>query len=421
MNSDKSEIAGGDNVSPKSIAIIATVDTKEAEVKFLHEFISQHGFNAPVLDVCTRYAHSLQAAYPREMICQCGGMKFEELPTLRRDEMMQTMGQGAAIVLRELYDQGELGGVLAIGGNQGTAIAAIAMRALPTGVPKMIVSTVASGNVRPYVGYKDISMMFSVADLLGGPNTVSRMILTNAAGAVMGMAKYGEPMKHGEKPIITTTAFGNTDAAVNAARRLLVEKDFEVIAFHASGACGSAMEELIASGIVQGVLDLTTHELVGEILGYDIYTPIRPRLEEAGKLGIPQVIAPGGLDYFCFGPPDTIPEQFCGRKTHYHNPYNTNVRTTKEELAQVGEVLAEKLNRSRGPVAVMIPLKGWSENGRYGGPLYDPETDAVLVEVLEKRLESRIRLVKIDANINDPIFAQLAASLMQELITESSQ
>ncbi|KYH33473.1 Tm-1-like ATP-binding domain-containing protein [Neomoorella mulderi] len=402
----------------KAIAIIATVDTKEAETRFLQEFITSRGWQAPVLDVSTYLPHGFKAAYPREEICRLGGVEFKDLPALRRDAMMQTMGLGAARVLTGLYARGELAGVLGIGGNQGTAIAAIAMRALPIGLPKVIVSTVASGNIRPYIEYKDIIMMFSVADLLGGPNTVSRTILSNAAWAVMGMAAHGEPLQASDRPVIATTAFGNTNEVVTAARDRLVELGYEVIAFHASGACGSAMEELIEAGLIQGVLDLTTHELIGEVFGEagDIYTPMRPRLEAAGRRGIPQVISLGGLDYFCFGPAESIPPAYRGRPTHYHNPYNTNVRATKEELTRVGGVLAARLNAARGPVAVMVPLKGWSENGRAGGPLHDPEADAALVAALEANLEPRVKLMKLDANINDPVFAASAAAVMHQLM-----
>lgn len=400
----------------ESIAIIVTVDTKEAEAKYLHEFISAHGWDAPVIDVSTRHSHNYKVAFSKEVVSAFGGVQYENLGILRRDEMMQTMGSGAGHILKSLYTQGQLAGVLAVGGNQGTAIAAIAMRTLPIGVPKLIVSTVASGNIRPYVEYKDIAMMFSVSDILGGPNTVSRSILSNAAGALMGMASYGEPMITGRKPVVSVTAFGNTDAAVKACCKLLSELNYEVIAFHASGASGSAMEDIIGQGLIEGVLDLTTHELVGEVFGQDIYTPLLPRLEAAGKLGIPMVIAPGGLDYFCFGPAESIPAPFRDRKTHYHNPYNTNVRTASEELSKVGEVLASKVNASTGPVAILIPMLGWSENGRLGGPLYDPEADSALVKALEDHLVPKVRLIKVDANINDPDFAQIAVQVFRELL-----
>lgn len=403
-------------MAKKSIALIVTVDTKEAEARFLNEYIEAQGFSAPVIDVSTKNPHNYEPEYPREMVCRLGNCEFCDLKHLRRDNMMKTMGEGATKILLDLYAKGELAGVLAVGGNQGTAIASIAMRALPLGVPKLIVSTVASGYVRPYVEYKDIIMMFSVADILGGANTVSRTILSNAAGAVMGMAQYGQPLARGVKPVIATTAFGNTDAAVNQARVVLEEKGYEVIAFHASGASGSAMEYLIEEGYIQGVLDMTTHELIGEVHGDDIYTPLRPRLVEAGKKGIPQVIVPGAIEYFCFGGPDSYPQKYLNRLTHYHNPYNTNVRASKEEIMETARVMADKLNKSLGPVVVMIPLKGFSENGRQGNTLYEPETDQAFIETLEKNLDSKIKMIKIDANINDKEFAEQAAQVMNNLM-----
>lgn len=401
----------------KSIALIVTVDTKELEARFLNEFIEAQGFQSPVIDVSTWNPHGYQAAYPRELVSRLGGVEFRDLKDLRRDNMMKTMGQGATKILMDLYAKGELAGVLAVGGNQGTAIASIAMRALPIGVPKIIISTVASGYVRPYVEYKDIMMIFSVADILGGANTVSRTILSNAAGAIMGMSQYGIPLTRGTKPVIATTAFGNTDAAVNQARVLLEKKGYEVIAFHASGASGSAMEYLIEEGFIQGVLDITTHELLGEIFGDDIYTPLRPRLEEAGKRSIPQVVVPGAVEYFCFGGPDTVPAKYLNRKTHYHNPYNTNIRVTLEEAIETGKVMAEKLNKANGPVVVLIPLRGFSENGRVGNVLHEPETDAGFIASLERHLDPRIKLMKVDANINDRVFSEKAAEIMDQLMT----
>ena len=403
-------------MTQKSIAIIVTADTKEAEARFLNEYIEAQGFKAPVIDVSTRNPHDYEVAYCREDVCRLGDVEYENLCNLRRDHMMKTMGEGAAKILLDLYGKGELAGVLAVGGNQGTAIASIAMRALPIGIPKLIVSTVASGYVRPYVGYKDIMMMFSVSDILGGANTVSRTILTNAAGAVMGMAQYGQPLTRGDKPVIATTAFGNTDAAVNQARVILEAKGYEVIAFHASGASGSAMEHLIEQGYIQGVLDITTHELIGEVFGDDIYTPLRPRLEEAGKKGIPQVIVPGAIEYFCFGGPESVPEKYLNRKTHYHNPYNTNIRATKEEIEKTAEVMAQKLNQSSGPVVVIIPMKGFSENGREANVLCEPETDKSFTESLEKYLDPSIKVIKMEANINDLEFSEKAAQTMHELM-----
>lgn len=403
---------------PKKIAIIATLDTKEQEAAFLEGFIKAKGFKAEVLDVSTYRPHNFKPAYTRQEVMRRGGLEEKDLSFIRRDALMQAVGEGASSILNEIYQKGELAGVIGIGGNQGTAIAAIAMQNMPIGLPKIIVSTVASGNIRPYIRYKDIIVMFSVADLLGGPNIVTRTILSNAAGALIGMAEYGLPLVKDDKKTIAVTSLGNTETAVNNIRELLLEEEYEVIAFHASGACGSAMEELIEENIFWGVLDLTTHELIGEVHGEDIYTPLRPRLEAAGAKGIPQLVSLGGLDYFCFGPPESIPPRFLNRKIHYHNPYNTNVRATAEELSKVGKVMAEKLNKARGPRGVIVPLQGWSENGRAGGPLYDPEADRALVDSLEKNLLEDVKIFKINAHINDLLFAQSAAAIFHQLMED---
>ncbi len=404
----------------KSIALIVTVDTKEAEAHFLRDFIEERGFKAPVLDVSTRLSHKSSEVYPCNVVCEKGGATLEQLSRMRRDDMMQTMGEGSGRILLDLYSKGELGGVISVGGNQGTAIASIAMRMLPVGVPKLIISTVASGNVRPYVEYKDILMMFSVADFLGADNFISRTILTNGAGAVMGMAQYGQPLTRSKRPVIATTAFGNTDPAVAHARRILESKGYEVVSFHASGAGGSALEYMVENGYISGVLDMTTHEVLAEVCGdgTDIYTPLRPRLVEAGKKGIPQVVVPGAIEYFCFGAPDTIPERYRQNMTHYHNPYNTNVRASAEELVYTAKKFAEKLNASKGPVAVLLPLQGFSANGHITGTLYQPETDKLFIEELKKHLDPKIELAEYDNNINDAEVSTAAADKMIQLMEQ---
>jgi len=220
-------------------------------------------------------------------------------------------------------------------------------------------------------------MLFSVADLLGGPNTETQPILSNAVGSLLGMAEYRQRMEIPEgRLIIATTASGNSNEAVTRARDILDNKGYEVIAFHASGAGGSAMEDLITQGIIKGMLDLTMHELIGEIFDDDVYAPVKPvRLETTGKMGIPEVVAPGALNYFCSGGVDTIPEKYKDWAIHYNNRYNTNIRTSREEAKKISKVFAEKLNQSQGDTVMMIPLKGWSENGRKGGQLCDPELD----------------------------------------------
>jgi uncharacterized protein (UPF0261 family) len=399
--------------------VVATLDTKAGEVAYLKRRIEDRGWIATVLDVGLGEDPAGLAYVTAEEVARAAGTSVAELrATYRRDLAMRAMGEGAARVLVERHREGLLAGVLGVGGNQGTAIASIAMRALPIGPPKVIVSTVASGNVRPYVGDSDVAMMFSVGDLLGGPNPVVERVLAKAAAAVVGMAEAEEEFASRPTPkSIAITAFGNTQRAVVAAMDRFAKAGRSVVPFHASGACGSAMERLIEEGAVEAVLDLTTHELLGELYPEDIYAPVRlGRLTAAGRLGLPQVVVPGGLEYFCFGAPDTIPPRFRGRKTHHHNPYNTNVRTSGEELGRVGELMAGRLNASRGPVVVLVPELGWSEVGSPGGVLHDPQANAALVEALRGLLEPCIRLRELDMAINDPAFADLAASTVLELL-----
>ncbi len=416
MNSVKAPAAG-------NIALLATLDTKGAEAAFLKELIQKGGFGTVLIDVGTGEARGPSPDIPHEEVAKASGAEFSRAGELRRDELMELMGKGAGALLRRLLDEGNLRGVLGIGGNQGTAIASIAMRELPLGFPKMLVSTVASGNMRPYIGTKDITAMFSVADLLGGVNTVTRAVLSNAAAAITGMAARAEPLSRSRvRPRVAATSFGNTEPAVGRARELLQERGYEIIAFHASGACGSAMEELIDEGLFDGVLDLTTHELLGEVLGLDIYRPVRPgRLTAAGRKGIPQVVAPGGLDYYCFGGEETIPRELRGRRIHYHNPYNTNVRASADELRLVGKELARRLNEARGPTAFLFPLRGWTENGREGGPLNDPEADGALLASLRASLKPEVSLTEVDSNLNDPPFAELAVELLERMLKEKQE
>jgi uncharacterized protein (UPF0261 family) len=403
----------------RSIAVLATLDTKAGEAAYLRRRIEDRGWLATVFDVGLGAAPAGLADVSAEEIARRGGASVAELrSSRRRDEAMRAMGEGAARLLLRMHEAGQLAGVIGVGGNQGTAIASIAARALPIGPPKLIVSTVASGDVRRYVGDSDIAMLFSVGDLLGGPNPVIERVLAKAAAAVVGMAEAEEEFASRTMPkSIAITAFGNTHRAVVAAMDRFAKAGRPVVPFHASGACGSAMERLIDEGAIEAVLDLTTHELLGELYPEDIYAPVRAgRLTAAGRLGLPQVVVPGGLDYFCFGAPDTIPQRLRERKIHHHNPYNTNVRTSGEEMRRVGELMAKRLNAARGPVVVLIPTRGWSEVGSPGGVLHDPQANATLIEVLRERLDPEIRLQELDMAINDPTFAGLAADTLLELL-----
>ena len=405
------------------IAVLATLDTKSEEAAFLRYVIAAEGGAARVVDIGLGAQRLPFATVGAAEIAAAAGRDLDELRAGPRGEAMATMGRGAGSRLRRWYADGELDGVIAVGGNQGTAIASIAMRELPVGPPKLIVSTVASGNVRSYVMDSDIAMQFSVADLLGGPNLVTTPILRRSAAGVVAMARAAATDRDvAHAPAVAVTAFGNTEQAVVAAIAELRTAGLEIIPFHASGACGSAMERLVDEGRIQAVLDLTTHEVLGELHPDDIYAPVRPgRLTAAGRAGIPQVVVPGGLEYLCFGGVETIPPRYRDRPTHIHNPYNTNVRTTAEELAAVGRLIAERLNASTGPVAVLVPLRGWSQVGSPGGVLHDPAANAALVRALREGLRPDIPLQTLDLTINDREFAHAAAHAVMRMIENPSR
>ncbi len=308
-----------------------------------------------------------------------------------------------------------------LGGSAGTAIATAAMRALPYGFPKLMVSTLASGDIKPYVGTKDICMMPSVLDI-AGLNRVSRRILSNAAGAICGMVASEPAVALDQKPAIAATMFGVTTPCVTAARRILEERGYEVLVFHATGTGGQAMEQLIEDGAFQAVLDVTTTELADELVG-GVMSAGPHRLEAAGRKGIPQLVCPGAIDMVNFGPAETVPAQFRSRNLYLHNPSVTLMRTTPEECAEIGRITAIKLNRASGPVTVLIPLQGVSAIDKAGGPFYSPEALNAYRRALKATLSPAIRLVELDAHINDESFARAAVDLLMEslnAVTETS-
>jgi uncharacterized protein (UPF0261 family) len=400
------------------IAVLATVDTKSAEAAFLRHELERLGAHVRVVDVGLR--PSPEADVSADVVAKIAGRDVDELREhARRDEAMERMAAGAAVLLAAWRARGELDGVLAVGGNQGTAIAAAAMRGLPFGLPKYIVSTVASGNVRGFVGDADIVFAFSVGDLLGGANAITGTVLKQAAAAVAAMARTPPDQAMPEDgPLVAVTAFGNTHQAVTTAIARLSAAGVRTVPFHASGASGSAMERLIHEGMFDGVLDLTTHELLAELYPEDIYTPVRPgRLTAAGKRGIPQVVVPGGLEYHCFAAADTIPAGLRDRPTHYHNPNNTNVRSNSVELAEIARVMAKRLTAATGPVAVLIPEQGWSHVGSPGGPLHDLAANAEFVQEFRRMAGAGVDVRIIDATINDTVFAEAAADTLLRFLT----
>jgi len=326
---------------------------------------------------------------------------------------VEVMARGAAEIVKRLYKEGRLDAVLALGGSGGTAIATHAMRELPVGVPKLVVSTMASGDTRPYVGAVDVTLMYSVVDI-AGLNPISERILGNAAAAAAGMAKPRGPQAEADKPMVGATMFGVTTPAVTEARKRLEDLGYEVLVFHATGTGGQSMEALMRSGFITASLDITTTELADELVG-GVLSAGPERLEAAGELGIPQVVSLGALDMVNFGPFESVPAEFRDRLLYKHNPTVTLMRTTPEECSALGRMIAEKLNRGRGPLTVFVPLKGVSLFATEGQVFYDPAADEALFGALREHLDPEVNLEELDLDVNDPEFARAMADRLDAL------
>jgi uncharacterized protein (UPF0261 family) len=320
-----------------------------------------------------------------------------------RGEAVAAMSKGAPVVLSRLLAEKKIDGVISLGGGGGTSICTSGMRALPVGFPKLMVSTLASGNTAQYVGVKDIVMFPSIVDV-AGLNRISRQILTRAAGAICGMVEMQVP-KAEDKPVIVASQFGNTTDCVTHARKLLENSGYEVLVFHATGTGGRTMESLIEAGLVTGVLDITTTEWADELVG-GILGAGPTRCEAAAKHAVPAIITPGCLDMVNFGAPETVPTKFKGRRFYQHNPQVTLMRTTPDECRRLGEILAEKVNLSKAPVTVLIPLRGISVISAAGQSFHDPVADAALFSSLKANLRQDITVRELDCNINDAPFAE---------------
>lgn len=397
-----------------TIAILGTMDTKGDEHAYVAELIRQRGHLVLVIDVGTMDEPRLKPDITRAEVAAAAGVDFAQLAAKKdRGESVTAMSRGAPIILAKLAEEKRIDGVISLGGGGGTAIATAAMRALPIGFPKLMVSTLASGNVAPYVGVKDIVMFPSVVDV-AGLNRISRQLLARAAGAICGMVET-QPPAAADKPIIAASQFGNTTPCIEHAKKILEAAGYEVIVFAATGTGGRTMESLIETGLVAGVLDITTTEWADELVG-GVLTAGPTRLEAAARRGVPAVVSTGCLDMVNFGPPETVPAKFAGRKFYQHNPQVTLMRTTPEECARLGRILAEKLNLSTGPVTVLLPLRGGSMISAPGGPFHDANADVALYASLKAALRSNIAVKEFDCAINDPMFAEACAqSLLGEL------
>ena len=396
-----------------TVVLVGTLDTKGPEYEYLGERLREQGVETILVDTGILEEPRAEPDITREEVALAAGSDIEELVSADdRGKAVEAMGRGAGEVLKRLYDESRLDGVIGLGGSGGSSLVTQAMRELPVGVPKLMVSTMASGDTRPYVGALDVTMMYSVVDI-AGINQVSAKILSNAAGAIAGMAKAEAPESQDGKPLVGASMFGVTTPAVGTARERLEELGYEVLVFHATGTGGQSMEALMRDGFISAVLDLTTTELADELVG-GVLSAGPDRLEAAGELGLPQVVSLGALDMVNFGPLDTVPQEFKDRNLYEHNPTVTLMRTTAEECAELGRRIAQKMNAATGPVTLFVPLAGVSMIDAEGKPFHDPEADEALFDALRENLDEGVEVREIEANVNDPEFATAMADRLHE-------
>jgi uncharacterized protein (UPF0261 family) len=407
----------------KTILIIGAFDVKGREYAFLREHILAQGYAVLTVNTGVLGATDLfPVDIPAEDVAEAGGTDLAALRAAKdRGEAMKVMAAGAAVVTRRLFDQGRFQGVIGMGGTGGTSVITAAMRTLPLGVPKLCVSTAASGDTSAYVGSKDVTMIPSIVDV-AGINRISRVIFTRAAGAICGMVAAEPTPDATEKPIITASMFGNTTECVNACVDLLTAKSYEVLVFHATGTGGRTMESLVQEGLVDAVLDITTTEWADEVCG-GVFSAGPDRLSAPGERGVPHLIVPGCVDMANFGGIDIVPQEYrdAGRNLYEWNPSVTLMRTNVEENKQMGAIFAEKANAAKGPVAFLIPLRGVSILDGDGEQFCDRKADQAFFDTVKAGVKPEIPVVELDANVNDPEFAAKAVEMMLQLIDQAKQ
>ena len=392
-----------------TVLLIGTLDTKGAEFAFLRDRLRLAGVDALLADAGTGGPPLVE---PDIQLAAEAGVA---VPRGDRGAAVTAMAGAAAALARRLYDEGRVHGVLSAGGSGNTAIATAAMQALPVGVPKLMVSTMAAGDTRDYVGGVDVTMMASVTDV-AGINSISARVLANAAAAMAGMLTMPPVEVAGDRPLVAATMFGVTTPCVTRAREALEQRGYEVLVFHATGTGGKAMEALVEGGFVAGVLDVTTTELCDDLVG-GVLSAGPDRLEAAGRAGVPQVVSLGALDMVNFGARETVPPQFEARNLYVHNPSVTLMRTTPQECAELGRRTARKLAAADGPVSLFVPLRGVSTIDAADQPFHDPEADAALFDAVREGLAgSRVELVELDHNINDEEFAIAMTDRLDEYL-----
>ena len=402
-------------MAKKVVAIVGALDTKAQEYAFLKSEIEKRGHETFVINVGVLGEPPFKPDVTAEEVALAGGTPLTGLIEKHdRGVAMEVMTRGAAIVSKKYFEAGKFAAMVSMGGGGGTVTGTSAMRVLPVGTPKLMMSTVASGDTSAYVGTTDITMMPAVVDV-SGLNQISRRIIANAAGAICGMVESEIEQPVDEKPLIAATMFGNTTRAVDHARSIMEANGYEVLVFHATGTGGRTMEMLTANGYFAGVLDITTTEWADELCG-GVLSAGSARLDAAITAGIPQVVTPACIDMCNFWAPETIPAKYKDRKFYHWNPNVTLMRTTPEENFRMGEIFAEKLNKSTSPVAVYVPMKGFSEVDAPGQPFWWPEADQAFLEGLQKHLRKDIEVCVLDMNVNDPEFSSAVANRLLEML-----
>ncbi|KPL75508.1 hypothetical protein ADN00_12740 [Ornatilinea apprima] len=399
----------------KTVVMVGSLDTKGEEFAFAKKIIEQAGVKTLVIDFGVMGKPFFEPDVKREDVASAGGGDLAKLASgSHKDDAMKVMTKGLAAVVKKLYAEGKLDGILGMGGSGNTSIATTAMRELPVGVPKLMVSTLGGGDVSAYAGTKDITFMPSVVDV-AGINSISRRIYANAAGAIAGMVLAEAGEAGAVKPLITASMFGNTTTCVNAAREIIEKEGYEVLVFHATGTGGKTMESLIADGYIAASLDITTTELADEVCG-GVLSAGPERCMAAAKAGIPTVLVPGCVDMANFWGIGTVPEKYKGRNLYEWNPNVTLLRTNVEENITMGKMIARAANASTAPVVVILPLKGVSMLDSEGGRFWDPEADQACFDTIKQNLKPGIPVIEVDNNINDPEFSSKVAQTLLDLL-----
>lgn len=406
----------------KYIFLLGSLDTKGREIDYLRQRVQDEGGAPLVVDTGVLGDPAIPADIDRHQVAKAGGSSIAELIAANdKTRALLVMAEGASRILNAYLQRGELGGVLSIGGSRGTALSTRVMQSLPIGLPKLMVSTVASGanTFGPYVGAKDIAMMYSVADVQG-LNILTRSIFNNAAAAIVAMSRGEGAVKRSDQRVFTASILGASTALVSQIQSLLENENCEVIAFHAIGTGGKAMEELVTSGLVDGVFDVTLGEIT-QALVQGTFSAGPERMLAAGRRGVPQVAAPGGVDFIITGPIESLPEQYRQRKIMQHTPSITLVRTSAEEMAAAGKLIAERLSSSKGQAAMILPRQGYSWFSLPGQPLHDPDSDEAFYTAFKNHVAPHVQVVELNTHLNDPLVGETAVALMKDMLNQGER